>query len=235
MVCTSLTQETLKERIAAAHQNVHLIPSKTPGMDYRVLRYGSEHTVGLNGGYSKLIKIDVLVADYTLGIPSIPHESVTYIRAHGQTWPVAPLSFLVLLRLQGWDDHKRAPLEHHREKMLIDTGDLSVHLVPFALATSFAPGKACLWEDAASYLTPEFLALSEARAARFVEDNPWARDDWRHLGFRFYLPYGVTAPPIATSLAGQHVIKSIADRTESTDSSSSSDTESSSPTHNSMH
>ncbi|KAH7105062.1 hypothetical protein BKA62DRAFT_634209, partial [Auriculariales sp. MPI-PUGE-AT-0066] len=181
VVCTHLAQEEVKEQLAAAQENIHLVPSKTPGMNYRVLRYGSKGTVGPNGGYSKLIKIDVLVATRTLGIPSIPAHRVYWIAGR---WPVAPLEFLILLRLQGWDDHKHSPLEHHREKMMTDVGDLAGHLVPFVLKAwdGLSEGGTSLWAEAKSYLADEFIAKSHVRAEAFVRDHPWARSDWERLG-----------------------------------------------------
>lgn len=179
VVCTPLAQEEVKKRVAAHNSRVHLVPSKTPGMNYKVLRYGSEASDSPDAGLpAKLIKVDVLVAEENLCVPAIPAARVFRL---GE-WPLAPLAFLLLLRLQGWSDHRAAELDHHREKTAVDVADLCMHLVPFCLASSFAGG-GTLWEEAQRYLPEDFLALSRERADTFVAEHPWAYGDWTELGF----------------------------------------------------
>ncbi|KZV85964.1 hypothetical protein EXIGLDRAFT_622428, partial [Exidia glandulosa HHB12029] len=176
VVCTPLPQEEVKRRIAAHNERVHLVPSKTPGMNYRVLRYGTDASDSCSA--LKLIKVDVLVAEENLCIPSITSDRILHVNG----WPLPPLSFLFLLRLQGWSDHRHAELDHHREKTEVDVTDLSLHLVPYCLASAIAGGRT-LWDDAQQYLPDRFLRLSRARAAAFVYEHPWAADDWATLGF----------------------------------------------------
>lgn len=179
VVCTALAQEDVKQRLAAHSTRIHLVPSKTPGMTYRVLRYGSDSDhCGMPGAPAKLIKVDVLVAEENLRVPTLLADRVLHLDG----WPLPPLSFLLLLRLQGWSDHRQAELDHHREKAEIDVVDLCMHLVPHVLASTFE-AEGTLWEEAQMYLPEEFLMLSRKRAQAFVAEYPWATDDWRKLGF----------------------------------------------------
>ncbi|EJD47465.1 hypothetical protein AURDEDRAFT_163335 [Auricularia subglabra TFB-10046 SS5] len=187
LTCTPLPQEEVKRRLAAQNESIRLIPSRTPGMTYKVVRYApAVPDVSVAGeGCGKLIKVDTLIAGESLSIPAIPANRVRYISG----WPVPPLSMLLLLRLQGWSDHRRAFLEHHRHKAQIDVSDLASHLIPLALRSTFEGG-GTLWEEASRYLPDDFMTASLARTATFTFEHPWTLGDWHKLG----VPLGTPEP-----------------------------------------
>lgn len=119
VVETPMDQEELKRRMVQHNSRFFLVAAKTPGATYKVLKHGLSFS-------RYAVKVDVLIANVTLDIPTVPSSRVKSIDAY----PTCPLAFLILLRLQAWDHHRVAAQMHLRNKAAVDYSDLTIHLLP---------------------------------------------------------------------------------------------------------
>ena len=190
-------QEELKRRMVAYNAAFFTVAAVTPGATYRVLKYCEDPatrailTAGKKPAKVKgikpvvVIKIDVLIANESLNIPGVPANR---IRTVGSL-PMCPLSHLVLLRLQGWDDRRTAELAHHRAKGQRDVIDLANRLLPYAsafdwtyVAGSMLAAAGTMMADADAYLPAEFMQTSRRRIRDFCMDYPETMAMWIQLG-----------------------------------------------------
>ncbi|EJD42900.1 hypothetical protein AURDEDRAFT_67139 [Auricularia subglabra TFB-10046 SS5] len=167
VVETQLDQEELKRRIVQHNPRFFLVVAKTPGATYKVLKHGRRFS-------RYAVKVDVLIANVTLDIPSVPPPRVQTI----STFPACPLAFLILLRLQGWDHHRVAAQTHLRSKAAVDHTDLVMQLLPYVRARIGAG----MMADAETYLPARFMDISRARVRRFVAAYPASRSAWETVG-----------------------------------------------------
>lgn len=100
----------------------YLVDAKTPGATCKVLKHGASRRAHTP------VKVDLLIANVSLDIPSAPRDRIWDING----LPTCPLAFLVILRLQGWDHHRQALAPHHFRKTAVDYRDLVNHLLPYA-------------------------------------------------------------------------------------------------------
>lgn len=160
-------QEAIKRLITASDSTFYLVSSTNPRNSYKILwhRYPSISRAGL------AIKIDILVPP-TLNIPFVePHLITTR-----DSLPTMPLLPLLLLKLQGWDDHRLSAYENQRIKKYGYAEDVEELL---AIALREGVGK---YDD--PWLPSIFTMLGESRISSFVRENPGTRGSWRQIGFQ---------------------------------------------------
>ena len=117
IVLASEDTEYLKRLLTQEDGRFFLVPSRSRRARYKVLWY--ELPPARRGGARKC-KIDILVPGGDLMIPHIPSQNVK--RRDGL--PVKPPLPLLLIKLQGWMDHRDSDRLDFQEKLL-KRGDLN--------------------------------------------------------------------------------------------------------------
>ncbi|RDB22047.1 hypothetical protein Hypma_011140 [Hypsizygus marmoreus] len=161
---TEWEQEALKSKLVALNSNFYLIDSRDPTATYRVLWYLLTDT-------DSCVKVDLLFPG-VLDIPSIPGSSIT--RANAYHLPCAPLSLVLLLKLQAWNHHSEALEYRYRAKQPTDARDIEA-LLPIA-------SKMGLQLRSDAVLPQSFVSKSIARAEKFMRVVPSSRAFWEKLG-----------------------------------------------------
>jgi len=115
-------REAIKAYIASRNDRFSLEDAKTPGADYKVLYFNLNWALGLK------CKVDILTTGpIPLHIPEIPQGHIVY--PNGYNIPVVPLLVLLILKVQGWRDHRRSRKKRFRAKIPQDIEDISWLLV----------------------------------------------------------------------------------------------------------
>ena len=111
-------REAIKAYIAARHDRFSLEDAKTPGAEYKVLYFNLHCGLGLK------CKVDILTSGRycPLHIPKIPPQHVKY--PNGYDIPVVPLLVVLILKVQGWRDHRRSGKKRFRAKIPQDIEDI---------------------------------------------------------------------------------------------------------------
>ena len=115
------TQEELKQILVRADSRFYLVRSRSRFASYRVLWYRLSP-----GVYPRPLvdcKVDV-VRPGTLSVPHVPAERLVTLRG----LPVMPLVPQLLLKLQGWTDHRDSHRADMRAKMVVDVVDIDALL-----------------------------------------------------------------------------------------------------------
>lgn len=163
--------EAKKRLLVRFNPQFYLLPSQNPNATYRVLWYAT-----LRGAR---VKVDILQP----GVMSVPYfgpDKVAWIKKRfaGCSPPVAPLEVVLLLKLQGWDDHLQSNVAHRHEKHHTDV----VHIYDLLRIGSYS-GQLNF-----SYLPADFIQRAQDRVYSFVQAYPDSKDAWSSLGFRVVRP-----------------------------------------------
>ncbi|KAK2464617.1 hypothetical protein APHAL10511_003310 [Amanita phalloides] len=110
--------EDIKAYLAEANSRCYLEDSANPNNTYKKVYYSLSWRTGLN------CKVDILTAGRTspLHIPKIPSRHVQYVG--NSDIPVLPFSVLLILKVQGWHDHRISNKPHLRVKIPQDRQDI---------------------------------------------------------------------------------------------------------------
>jgi len=103
------------------------------------------------------VKVDILVPPTKLGIPRILSRDVVYIEGI----PVMPLFGLLVMKIQGWSDHRASSRSDFRDKVEGDKTDVYA-LLDQAVMEGISYGEA---EDR---YTPEFMDRARTLALEFA-------------------------------------------------------------------
>ncbi len=155
-------QESLKAELARVDPRFYLVRSKDPFASYKVLWYR------LSNGRS--CKVDVLQP----GVMNIPSVEPEYIE-HIDYIPLMPLSAVLLLKLQGWTDHRAASKNYLRKKQHLDVADID-SLLPIAARRGIKPREE-------SWIPDTLIQASEERMKEYIMHFPSTGEQWRLLGF----------------------------------------------------
>ncbi|KAI0733340.1 hypothetical protein C8Q72DRAFT_748935, partial [Fomitopsis betulina] len=109
--------EDLKHLLTEADDQFFLVPSRRRSANYEVLWYELPSN---RRGRGRQCKVDILVPGDALLIPDIPSR---YIK-HKDGLPVVPALPLLLMKLQGWTDHRYSNRRDFQEKELADVEDI---------------------------------------------------------------------------------------------------------------
>jgi len=163
-----LTAEDIKERIVEADDRYFLEPSRRPGATHKILycRLPGWQT------YGRHVKVDILVPP-TLGLPEIRSYDIVYI----DRIPVMPLFDLLVMKLQGWWDHRNSLRPDFQAKAITDVGDINALL-------DRADTENLSYDDEIDAYRhhQEFVDNACTHLRRFVSAYGGNRR-WRHLGF----------------------------------------------------
>ncbi|KAL7284879.1 hypothetical protein ACG7TL_002193 [Trametes sanguinea] len=118
VLSTVYTQEALKEMLVRDDQQFQLVRSRNPRATYRVLWYR------IPGTYQRC-KVDILIPGI-LNVPAVQYRYIISPKPHHL--PLMPLIPQLLLKLQGWADHRVSHRSDMRAKQCIDVRDVDALL-----------------------------------------------------------------------------------------------------------
>lgn len=156
------TTEYLKELLVNNGKGFYKRASKKIDATYTVLYCRLS-------GYKRSCKVDILIPGI-LNIPFIASNRIEIIDG----FPVLPLFPLLLMKLQGWSDHRASSRSDMQLKQYVDARDL-VELVAIAARRGEHV-------DDGRWLPTSFLELATTRVAAFVEAHRQPTN-WRRIGF----------------------------------------------------
>ncbi|KAF8575829.1 hypothetical protein K439DRAFT_1397847 [Ramaria rubella] len=168
ILCLSNTlreTEALKRQLVALEPHFYLVDARKRTATYKVLWYHIQET-------DSRIKVDLLMPG-DLDIPAVPLSVID--RSHSSGLPSAPLSHVLLLKLQGWIHHGDAVELRYRRKQPIDVQDVSALLV-IARLRGVQP-------RSESYLPEAFISRAALRVIKYVHSNPNSKEAWKAVGF----------------------------------------------------
>jgi len=116
-----------------------------------------------------------------MDIPSVPLSCITYTRVPGV--PVMPLLAVLLLKLQGWTDHRDSEREDWQEKQYTDMDDIKEIL---AILRRHYPRETL---ESESWMPPSFVNAAKGRVDEFTEVFPGTREHWWNIGFDVLEPF----------------------------------------------
>jgi len=164
-------QETIKRMLTIANPAFYTVASKTIGATYRVLWYRPQGS--LSYYRASAVKVDILLP----GIMDIPSFSATNIdTSNSRQLPAAPLSIVLLLKLQAWSHHRIAIKTYLNIKQHTDASDLET-MVPLAAAKGVRISE--------TVLPSSFVEAAKDRVSDYVRNRPDSEtiSGWRTIGF----------------------------------------------------
>ncbi|KAH9054933.1 hypothetical protein EDB87DRAFT_1643881 [Lactarius vividus] len=165
---TSAAAEMIKRAIVDTDDRYFLKPPKRRNARYKIL------ICRLPGwrAHGRCVKIDILVPP-TLGLPTIDESETPVIRRI----PVMPLFDLLVMKTQGWWDHRTSPRRDLREKEEGDVVDVD------ALLDRAVQEKVSYRDESGAFRhSYEFMDYALVLARRFVRKHD-RRRKWRAIGF----------------------------------------------------
>jgi len=163
--------EEIKEQLVSNNPNFFLLASRNHSATHRVLHY-SLYSPRSNG-QRRSCKVDILIPRGALYIPSIPIGRVTYTRIPDV--PVMPLLAVLMLKVQGWLDHRTSHRRDFQEKVDVDVEDIHEML---NIAVEHEVGL-----DTERWMPRWFVSRAIERVNEFMAEFPDTSDDWSQLGF----------------------------------------------------
>ena len=88
-----------------------------------------------------------------------------------------PLIPLLLLKLQGWSNHRESPRQDIQEKQYVDAEDV-VELLQIAVERGQG-----LWQGNLSWMPRRLVRDAESRVDEFVAEYTDSAMDWSEIGF----------------------------------------------------
>jgi len=182
------SQEQLKQRLVELNPRFYLVNARNPMATYKVLWYrvsmaqpssslanlSSYRTFSYTSRSEVKIKVDILLPG-AMGIPLFPTEKIIW----NAGLPTAPFILVLLLKLQGWFQHRHSTEFRFREKQFTDHQDLQA-LLGIACSKSV---RILPQARSEAYLSQDFLVNSLARVAEHIQIHPSCKNDWARLGF----------------------------------------------------
>ena len=160
--------EHFKQLLAASDDPFFLAPSRRRNAGYKVLWYRLPSPAGRP---LRKCKVDILVPG-VMNIPTIPQRQIK--RKNGL--PVMPLLPLLMMKLQGWIDHRTSPRADFRVKQHVDVEDIE-ELLEIACRTGTRIGSHSLY-----WLPSDFIYTARTRVYKFTLKFPYTEDQWEFLG-----------------------------------------------------
>ncbi len=168
VLSTAYTQEALKELLVREDSQYTLVRSRNPRAAYRVLWYR------IPGTYQRC-NVDILIPG-SLNVPDVPHEHIVTKAPH--YLPAMPLLPQLLLKLQGWSDHRASPRTDMQFKQYYDVRDIE------ALLAIVCRRRLRIYDEDAQWIPETMIADSLKTLQEYVVyGSPYSAADWRELGF----------------------------------------------------
>jgi hypothetical protein len=176
--------EEIKEAIAETDNRYYLERSRKRGATHQILYC---RLPGWKTDPGRRVKVDILVPP-TLGLPEIP-DSDSDLEAIVFGWiPVMPIFDLLVMKTQGWWDHRTSPRSDCRAKERADVSDI------FALLERAREEKVSYDDEGVRYdgaligppvypRSEEFMVRALVLVKRFVRVYG-SHEQWRALKFR---------------------------------------------------
>ncbi|KAG9086427.1 hypothetical protein FRC06_003090 [Ceratobasidium sp. 370] len=159
-----VSQEEHKEFLIRSDRQFYSVPARDPEATYRVLWYRTAR--------GSRVKVDLLHP----GVMSIPDFDPSDITWWGprDSIPVAPFEVVLLIKLQGWDDHRLSDETRYYNKHFTDVDHIYdlLDLVP----------DDCYFD----YLPDDFMEVAQERVLSFTQMFPDTKPQWRDLGFKVW-------------------------------------------------
>lgn len=162
--------EYLKRLLTEENENFYLVRSRNRNANYEVLWYELPPT---RRGGSRECKVDILIPGGDLGIPDIPHS---YIKRRNGL-PVIPPLPLLLMKLQGWTDHRNSSRRDFQEKQYVDVEDIEEMLTIVCNTGTHINSRSLTW------LPDDFVSAAQEHVYEYVEEFPQSAMEWEALGF----------------------------------------------------
>jgi hypothetical protein len=164
--------EEIKEVIVESDDRYYLEPSRKRGETYQKLYC---RLPGWTIDEGRRIKIDILVPP-SLKLPEITEFDAVHLDGMVDI-PVMPLFDLLVMKTQGWWDHRRSPRRDWQAKESTDVSDI------LALLKRARKERVSYDDEADEYRhSQQFMSHARTLAIRFVDVNGWDTH-WRALGF----------------------------------------------------
>ncbi|KAF5344370.1 hypothetical protein D9758_013271 [Tetrapyrgos nigripes] len=172
--------EELKQFLVDSDDRFCLVGSINPDATYQVLYFTLPSSLH---DQDRKCKVDILTTGRTtsLNIPPIPRKHITHVDPFTQDdnrLPVMPLLALLMMKLQGWVDHRRSREGHKQKKVPQDVKDIDA-LVEIAVND----WEVHLENQEERWLPRWFVNQSKKRVDEYLKKFPWKEEDWESLGF----------------------------------------------------
>ncbi|KAF9063323.1 hypothetical protein BDP27DRAFT_1335332 [Rhodocollybia butyracea] len=161
--------EDLKEILVNADPRFYLVESQNPAATYQVLWF----RIGSGRG----CKVDILTTGRStdLNIPRVPAGCVEYIHPFNDL-PVMPLIALLLLKLQGWTDHRHSQKNHERAKVRQDVADIR------AMLKIAIDAEVHIDDQDSKWLPRWFRNQMGDRVEEYIGKFPGSQTQWESVG-----------------------------------------------------
>lgn len=151
----------------------YLLSSKNRFASYKVLWYRTQ-------AYASQFfdcKVDILIPGI-LNIPTVPRSRVPTLSIGQYELPVMPLVPQLLLKLQGWSDHRASHRSDMRTKQYVDVRDIDA-----LLDIAVAKGAKIRAEDV-DWMPESMITAAQGRLWSYTRSGSQkSATGWRQLGF----------------------------------------------------
>ncbi|KAI0760885.1 hypothetical protein BD413DRAFT_593939 [Trametes elegans] len=156
--------------LVSADRKFYLVRSRNPRATYRVLWYRLP-------GWNKRCKVDILIPGI-LNVPNVPPAHIRMVTRGSYHLPVMPPIPQLLLKLQGWTDHRASTRLDMRMKQYLDVRDIDALL-------EIMCGKGLRIDDTDAAWVPQTMIAAALDTVRtyVVIASPASMYNWRKLGF----------------------------------------------------
>jgi hypothetical protein len=166
-ISSGWSEEGLKSKVIELNPRFYRIAARDPSATYTVLWY----RIADNGAR---LKVDLMLPG-AMNIPVIPVH--TFDTNNLLNLACAPLSLVLLLKLQAWVQHGEADEARYYMKQPTDAQDI-LELLSVARQKRIQP-------RSESYFPNLFVSRAESRAEKYVSRYPGTKASWMDLGFVF--------------------------------------------------
>jgi hypothetical protein len=161
--------EEVKALLAESDDSFHLVPSRNPRNDYKVLWY----RLSPRSRRGRRCKVDILVPG-TMEILRVPESLIVYTNVPDV--PVMPLLAVLLLKLRGWDDHRSHTRQDMIDKQHVDVEDID-EMLDLAVNNYGVHLRTERW------MPKSFVKNARARLREYVDLFPDTAGQWNEIGF----------------------------------------------------
>ena len=168
IVMTSTYSTEQIKALLARSPGFYLRPSRKPGQTYKILYYKLQPNLFYD---RRSCKVDILIPGI-MNIPLLASDRIVW-KEH---LPVLPLLVLLLLKLQGWSDHRASTRSDMQQKQYADIRDINQLVVTTARSGEHI--------SQAGWLPEALLAEGREHLALYLRIvRPAITSYWSDIGF----------------------------------------------------
>ncbi|KZT08223.1 uncharacterized protein LAESUDRAFT_811682 [Laetiporus sulphureus 93-53] len=172
IVLTDEDAEKLKEILVDEDSSFYLKSSDNDLVRWKILWYTLPSA-------RRDCKVDILTPGGKLNLPRVPNRHIK----HKRQLPVMQILPLLLTKLRGWTDHRKSRRSDKWRKLHNDVKDID-DLLPIACRTGTHINSRRLRWLRKGFV--DFVAASQRRIYKYVEEYPDSAGYWERLGFDAY-------------------------------------------------